>query len=61
LLSLTYNLNLNLNQEMKKIKESLLNKTTHFKTTHFKTSNHVEIYTKIKDLLHDFDKILLTY
>jgi hypothetical protein len=56
LLSLTYNLNLNLNQKIKKIKKSLLNKTTHFRI-----SNHVKIQTKIKDLLHDSDKILLTY
>jgi hypothetical protein len=59
--SLTYNLNLNLNQKIKKIKKSLLNKTTYFKTTHFKTSNHVEIHTKIEDLLYNSDKILLTY
>jgi hypothetical protein len=52
--SLTYNLNLN--QKMKKIKKSLPNKTTHFKT-----SNHAEIHTKIKDLLHNSNKILLTY
>jgi hypothetical protein len=54
LLSLTYNLNLN--QKIKKIKKSLPNKTTHFRT-----SNHVKIHTKIKDLLHNSDKILLTY
>jgi hypothetical protein len=52
--SLTYNLNLN--QEMKKMKKSLPNKTTHFKT-----SNHVKIHTKIEDLPHDSDKILSTY
>jgi hypothetical protein len=41
---------------MKKIKKSLLNKTTHFKT-----SNHVEIHTEPEDPLHDFDKTLLIY
>jgi hypothetical protein len=51
--SLTYNLNLNPNQKMKK---SLSNKTIHFKT-----SNHVKIQTELKDPLHDFDKTLLTY
>jgi hypothetical protein len=56
--SLTYNLNLNPNQ---KIKKSLPNKTIHFKTIHFKTSNHVEIQTELEDPLHDFDKTLLTY
>jgi hypothetical protein len=46
--SLTHNLNLN--QEMKKTKKNLPNKTRHFKT-----SNHVEIHTKLGDFLHDFD------
>jgi hypothetical protein len=51
--SLIYNLNLNLNQ---KIKKSLPNKIIYFKT-----SNHVKIRPKLKDPLHDFNKTLLTY
>jgi hypothetical protein len=51
--SLSYNLNPNPNQKMKR---SLLNKTIHFKT-----SNHVEIQTEVGDPLHNFDKTQLTY
>jgi hypothetical protein len=54
--SLTYNLNLNPSQEMKKMKERLPNKTTQFKT-----SSHVDIQTQPENLLHDFDKTPLKY